>query len=104
MGEDVTGSRDILYVFVDVYVFLLSKIPYSNKCHFDANFDIKAEIDKLLKGDDFILKPNTDGRSGWIFEKTFSNPIGTNPRGRLINTLKVVINEFGEVVTAFPKR
>ena len=39
-----------------------SNSTYSNKCHFDANFDIKAEIDKLLKGDDFILKPNTDGR------------------------------------------
>ncbi len=41
--------------------------------------------------------------NGTIFEKTFVNPIGVSSRGKQLYTLKVVIDEFGKVITAFPK-
>ena len=55
-------------------------------------------------GDNFIVGPNTAGREGYIFEQTFSNPIGTNSKGKPLYTLKVVIDEAGNVITAFPKK
>ena len=77
---------------------------YSNKSHFNADFDIKNGIDSTLKGDNFIIKSNTAGRDGYIFEQTFTNPIGTNSKGKPLYTIKVVIDGFGNVVTAFPKK
>ncbi|MDU4853126.1 MAG: hypothetical protein E6X72_01850, partial [Clostridioides difficile] len=77
---------------------------YSNKSHFNADFDIKAGIDSTLKGDNFIVKPNTGDRSGYIFEQTFKDAIGVNSKGKSIYTLKVVIDESGNVITAFPKK
>ena len=77
---------------------------YSNKSHFDADFDIKAGIDSTLKGDNFIVKSNTGGRSGYIFEQTFKDAIGVNSKVKPIYTLKVVIDESGNVITAFPKK
>lgn len=77
---------------------------YTNKSHFNSSFDIKSGIESTLKGDNFILKPNTNGRNGYIFEQTFSNPIGTNANGKPLNTLKVVIDDLGNVITAFPKK
>lgn len=50
------------------------------------------------------IGPNTAGREGYIFEQTFSNPIGTNSKGKPLYTLKVVIDEAGNVITAFPKK
>ncbi|MDB2154105.1 hypothetical protein [Clostridium butyricum] len=76
---------------------------YSNKSHFNADFDIKAGIDSTLKGDNFIVKPNTGDRSGYIFEQTFKDAIGVNSKRKSIYTLKVVIDESGNVITAFPK-
>ena len=77
---------------------------YSNKSHFNADFDIKAGIDSTLRGDNFIVKSNTGGRSGYIFEQTFKDAIGVNSKGKPIYTLKVVIDESGNVITAFPKK
>lgn len=77
---------------------------YSNKSHFNADFDIKSAIDSTLKGDNFIAKANTGGRSGYIFEQTFKNSIGVNSKGKPIYTLKVVIDDIGNVITAFPKK
>ena len=77
---------------------------YSNKSHFNADFDIKSGIDSTLKGDNFIVKPNTGGRSGYIFEQTFKDAIGVNSKGQPIYTLKVVIDDSGNVITAFPKK
>ena len=77
---------------------------YGNKSHFNADFDIKNGIDSTLKGDNFIIKYNTAGRGGYIFEQTFTNPIGTNSKGKPLYTIKVVIDEVGNVVTAFPKK
>ena len=77
---------------------------YGNKSHFTADFDIKDAIDSTLRGDNFIVGPNTNGRAGYIFEQTFSYQIGTNSKGQPLYTLKVVIDEAGNVVTAFPKK
>ncbi len=77
---------------------------YGNKSHFNADFDIKKGIDSTLKGDNFIIKSNTNGREGYIFEQTFTNPIGTSSNGKPLYTIKVVIDEQGNVVTAFPKK
>lgn len=80
-----------------------SNSAYSNKSHFNKTFDIKNEIKSTLTGDNFILKPNSAGREGFIFEQTFTSPIGVNSKGSLLYTLKVVIDESGNVITAFPK-
>ena len=77
---------------------------YGNKSHFNADFDIRDSIDSTLTGDNFIVGPNTAGREGYIFEQTFSNPIVTNSKGKPLYTLKVVIDEAGNVITAFPKK
>jgi hypothetical protein len=76
---------------------------YKNKSCFNADFNIKDGIDSTLKGDNFLVKPNTGGRSGFIFEQTFKDAIGVNSKGKLIYTLKVVIDESGNIITAFPK-
>ena len=77
---------------------------FKNKSQFNSNFDIKEGIDSTLKGDNFLVKPNTNSREGYIFEQTFKDPIGVDSKGKPINTLKVVIDECGNVVTAFPKK
>ena len=77
---------------------------YASKSHFNANFDIKRGIESTLKGDSFMVGPNTGGRSGYIFEQTFDSPIGVSSKGKYLYTLKVVIDEVGNVITAFPKK
>ncbi|MDC2864242.1 hypothetical protein [Bacillus sp. BP-3] len=76
---------------------------YANKSKFNSNFDIRAGIDSTLKGIGVLVKPNTSGREGYIFEQTFRQPIGIKTNGRPINTLKVVIEKKGNVITAFPE-
>ncbi len=75
-----------------------------NKSHFNQNFNIKKGIDSTLKGVDFSMYPNTAGRNGYIFRQTFPNPIGTSTTGKPLYTLKVVIDDVGNVVTAFPQK
>ncbi|SCZ81457.1 DUF6531 domain-containing protein, partial [Pseudobutyrivibrio xylanivorans] len=77
---------------------------YGNKSHFNANFDIREGINSTLTGDNFTLGPNTAGRDGYIFEQTFTNSIGTSSNGKSLNTLKVVMDGSGNVITAFPKK
>ena len=77
---------------------------YRNKSHFDVDFDIRKGIDSTLRGDNFVVGPNTAGREGYIFEQTFISPIGTNSKGKPLYTLKAIINELGDVITAFPKK
>ena len=92
----------ILYTFVN---HILDRhgpnSSYTNKSHFNSSFDIKSGIESTLKGDNFILKPNTNGRNGYIFEQTFSNPIGTNVNGKPLNTLKAVIDENVKDASSF---
>ncbi len=77
---------------------------YSGKSKFDTGFDIKQGIDDTLRSQDSVIKPNTQGRDGYIFEHTYDHPIGTSPKGAPLSTVKVVIDESGNVVTAFPKK
>lgn len=51
-----------------------------------------------------LVKQNTSGREGYIFEQTFRQSIGIKANGRLVSTLKVVIDKNGNVITAFPKK
>ena len=77
---------------------------YKSKSHFNIDFDIKEGIDSTLRGDTFMVSPNTSGRERYIFEQTFVDSIGTNSKGKPLHTLKVVIDEEGNIITAFPKR
>jgi len=77
---------------------------YRNKSHFNADFNIIDGIDSTLIGDNFVVGPNTAGRKGYIFEQTFTNPIGKTSKGKPLYTLKVVVDETGNVITAFPKK
>lgn len=79
-----------------------STVP--GKSRFSSSFDIRAGIEQALRSPDALIKPNTGERSGYIFELTYSSSIGATAQGRPLNTLKVVIDETGNVVTAFPVR
>lgn len=70
---------------------------------FAPSFNIKHGIDETLKNADSLIKPNTQGRPGYIFQKNYDQPIGYSGSGRPLYTLKVVVNEAGEVITAYPK-
>ena len=39
-----------------------------------------------------------------MLTEEFANPIGTNSKGKPLYSIKVVIDEFGNVITAFPKK
>ena len=47
------------------------------------------------------MGPNTARRERYIFEQTFTNTIGTNSKGPPLYMLQVVIDEAGNVITAF---
>lgn len=57
-------------------------------------------IDKTMKTGE--VSGNTLGRAGFIFTRTFTSPVGTDPSGQLVYTVKVVVNEVGKLITAFP--
>lgn len=73
-----------------------------SKSKFYADFDIRQGIDDALTDDDSVVRENTGGRDGYIFEKTYDDPIGTNDDGSKVHTIRVVMGEDGFVVTAFP--
>ncbi|NBI28429.1 RHS repeat-associated core domain-containing protein [Chengkuizengella marina] len=77
---------------------------YSYKSKFSSDFDILDGIDKVLTGGNSVIKPNTNDRAGFIFEQTFDSIIGYDNKGKELHTLKVVIDEAGNVITAFPKK
>lgn len=106
--RDVLNIADDYVLSEDTYVNHILKRHGSDsldprKSHFLKGFNIKEAIDILLKGDDFFLFPNTSGRGGYIFEKVFDEAIGMSKSGKLQYILKVVIDELGNVITAFPK-
>lgn len=76
---------------------------YNNKPHFDSEFDIKSGIDSTLTGNHSRISPTTVGKKGTIYEQSYANPIGTNCKGKPASTLKVIVGEDENVVTAFPK-
>jgi hypothetical protein len=80
-----------------------------DKSKFFKDINIKYVIDDTLKSGSSLIKPNTADnfgnlRPGFIFEKTYPYQIGINPKGEALYTAKIVINEGGEVVTAYPIR
>lgn len=77
----------------------------SKKSKFYEHFDIRESIDDTLKGS-FIdsIGPNTHGRPGYIFEKVYKYPIGVDYDGTVLYKIRVVIDEAGNVKTAFPIR
>lgn len=77
---------------------------YSNKSKFNADFNIKQGINQALTSSKSVIKKNTNGRDGYIFEYTYPNSIGTDNKDKPINTIKVVIDKDGNVVTAYPKK
>jgi hypothetical protein len=47
-------------------------------------------------------RENTNGRPGRIYEYDFGHPIGIKINGRPAYSLRVVVNDRNELVTAFP--
>ena len=48
------------------------------------------------------VRQNTHGRPGQIYEYDFGRPIGINIDGRPAYRLRVVVNRWNQLVTAFP--
>ena len=48
------------------------------------------------------VRQNSHGRPGQIYEYDFGRPIGINIEGRPAYRLRVVVNRWNELVTAFP--
>lgn len=71
------------------------------KSKFIKNFDIKKAIKETLTDSKSIVSLNTNGRKGFVFIKNFGEKIGTEG-GKSLNRMKVVIDEYGKVVTAYP--
>ncbi|MCH5281426.1 MAG: hypothetical protein J1E61_08140 [Lachnospiraceae bacterium] len=79
-----------------------SKEP--GKSRFNKGVNIEKEIGDTITDKGSKQSPNTAGRPGTIYEKTYSTPIGVDCKGRAVSTLKVVVGKDGKVITAFPKK
>lgn len=77
-----------------------STVP--GKSRFVKDFDVRSGIDFVLKSADARIRANTEGRRGFIFEVTYRTKIGISPEKKPLKTLRVVIDEAGRVITAFP--
>ncbi len=77
-----------------------STVP--GKSRFVKGFDVRAGIDYVLKSPDARIRENTEGRRGFLFEITYRTRIGISPERKPLRTMRVVIDEAGRVVTAFP--
>lgn len=78
------------------------KTTVPGKSRFVKDFDVRAGIDFVLKSPDARIRANTEGRPGFIFEETYPKKIGVSPEKKPLKTLRVVIDEAGRVITAFP--
>lgn len=76
-----------------------SKVKGTSK--FIKNFDIKNAIKRTLTDGTATVSANSNNRYGYVFIKNFYSKIGTD-HGKSLNRLKVVINNRGHVVTAYP--
>lgn len=77
-----------------------STVP--GKSRFVKDFDVRAGIDFALKSPDARIRANTEGRRGYLFEATYRTKIGISLEKKPLRTLRVVIDEAGRVITAFP--
>ncbi len=48
------------------------------------------------------VRPNSHGRPGEIYEYDFGHPIGINIEGRPAYRLRVVVDRWNQLITAFP--
>ncbi|MCG3110880.1 MAG: hypothetical protein MCM46_03545 [Candidatus Manganitrophus sp. SB1] len=78
------------------------KTTVPGKSRFVKDFDVRAGIDFVLRSPDARIRANTEGRRGFIFEVTYHKKIGISPEKKPLKTLRVVIDEAGRVITAFP--
>lgn len=69
---------------------------------FVQSFDIRKGISDTLTDLSIKPKPNTFDRPGFIFEKEYDKVIGVAPDGTKLYKLKVVLDEAGNVITAYP--
>lgn len=69
---------------------------------FIQSFDIRKGIKDALTDHSIVPKPNTYNRAGYIFEKVYDKVIGTAPDGTKLYKLKVVLDDAGNVITAYP--
>lgn len=72
-----------------------------NKSKFLSNSSIKSLINSTLKDSTKIIK-NTSGRSGYVYIKKFNKPVGVDVNGKKLYNVRVVLNDKGYVVTAYP--
>ncbi|WDT74912.1 MAG: hypothetical protein MPW16_16815 [Candidatus Manganitrophus sp.] len=79
-----------------------AKSTVPGKSRFVKDFDVRTGIDFVLKSPDARIRANTEGRRGFIFEVTYHKKIGISPEKKPLKTLRVVIDEAGRVITAFP--
>jgi hypothetical protein len=63
--------------------------------------DLKSMINQTISHPG-IIRPNTNGRPGIIYELSFGRTIGTNISGGAASNLRVVVGPNGTVITAFP--
>lgn len=78
--------------------------PYkpNKESKFIKSFDIRKGIRETLTDLSVTPKPNTFNRPGYIFIKEFDKVIGTAADGTKVYKLKVVLDEAGNVITAYP--
>ncbi|MFT8600409.1 MAG: hypothetical protein ABF709_09465 [Leuconostoc pseudomesenteroides] len=76
-------------------------VPKKGTSIFNKNINVKELIRDTLTDSGSKISINTGNRSGFVFEKRYAQIIGYTGNKEL-HTLRVVIDEKGELVTAFP--
>ena len=101
VADRYTLSNKILFEHILARHGPASTVP--GKSRFVKKFDVREGIDYVLKSPDARIRENTDrGRRGYIFEVTYRTRVGVSPERKPLRTMRVVIDEAGRVITAFP--
>lgn len=72
-----------------------------SKSKFNPDYNIKNGINTALTNDGATITSSKQA-PGYIFEYTYETAIGVNQRGNPVNTIRVVIDEIGNVITEYP--
>jgi DNA-binding PadR family transcriptional regulator len=76
---------------------------FPDKSYFINNFDFKEEIRNTLIDTESRIEKTLDNKTpGFCFYKTYPNAIGRDFNGQELFTMRVVLREDGNVVTAYP--
>lgn len=73
---------------------------FKGKSKFSTNISIKEKIQETLEHG--TESANTFGRAGKRYEYTFPDEVGIDQKGNKVNSVRVVVDKDGEVITAFP--